>query len=176
MAATVDVGPHPDRPGHSLVTIAGLARVPGWQFDVTVERAPDGPKVVAIEKCAPEGQEVTPSSDRRVPTGEVIRLAKAQFTLPIVGLAAEALGITIAPRPKRHDAAHLRNVAALYRIALQQGAPPRAAIGTTYEVSGSTVERWLADCRDDEHPDPHTGKPYLDDYEVERVRAKGEDI
>lgn len=174
MGVVVGSDPHPTRPGCHLVTIAGLVRAPGWRFAVTVRRSPDGPRVLAIEKEAPEGQEITPKSERQVPVGEVIRLAKAQLTFPIVGLAAEELGIALAPRPKRGDPRHLRKVAALYRVALEQGAAPRAALREVYGVSGSTIERWLADCRDDEHPDPETGMPYLDEYLTERARALGE--
>lgn len=175
MPASVGVGPHPSRRRHSLVTMTGLGRAPGWTFVATVRHTDAGPQVVALSREAPEGQEITPNSERRIPVAEVLRLARSPFIDAMAGLVAEARGIKIGTRIRRDSAeypAHLRNVAAVYRTALYQQMPPHAALVATFEVSDSTIERWLKDCRD--QVDPSTDEPYLAGYEVERAQAKRE--
>jgi hypothetical protein len=175
MAASVDVAPHPTKRRHSVVTMQGLGRAQGWTFVATVRHSDDGPKVVRLAREAPEGQEVTPSSERRIPVAEVLRLAKSPFVGVMAGLVAEARGITIGSRVRRDSPtypAHLRDVAAVYRTALHQQMPPHAALVAAFEVSDSTIERWLKDCR--EQSDPENGESYLAGYEAERAGAKRE--
>ena len=169
---TVSLG-KPDEAGLVEVTITGMVKMPGWTFHVTVrppfvdnrgERHPPA-EVGEVGIAPPSGSSFEPNEFRRIPYGEMFRLARGAFTNPMLAVVAEAVGAEIGPRPYRGGIDHSRAVAAIYRAALGQDLNPRQAIAETYGVSTKTVDRWLAEAR--KTTDPDTGQPVLGDYSEE---------
>jgi hypothetical protein len=150
------------------VTVTGLRKMPGWTFNATVRPpAPGEPvEVVGVEAVGPESDSLRPENLRRIPWGEVLRLAEGTFRSPILALVAEHLGVEMGSRPYGGSIDHHRAVATLYRTALSQDIPPREAIAEMYGVTTKTVSRWVAEAR--ATTDPATGGPVLGTYQDER--------
>jgi len=167
---TVRVANHPTRDGLALVTLTGLRKMPEWTFRVTVQPPTPGrsPEVLAVEHEPPAGKRITAEVHRRIPIGEVIRLAEGAFRTPMLALVAEALGAEASPRPYRGSVEHLKAVAGIYRYGLSQGIPPRDAVAEVYAVHDKTVQRWLAEAR--RTTDPDTGRPVLGTHEAEQAK------
>jgi transposase-like protein len=167
-------GPHPGRDGLERITITGLRKMPHWTFTVTLRPPQDdrGPEVLAVESEARDekGERIplTAEAHRRIPIGEVIRLAEGQYENPMVALVVASLGVEPKPRPYGGDIQHLRDVAAIYRAALDQGVATAKAISRAYGgVSDKTVSRWLSEARRTD--DPENGRPVLGTHEDEKA-------
>jgi hypothetical protein len=168
----MQVGTHPSREEAALVTVTGLRRMPGWTFHVSVLLPPDAgrPRVLAVEASAPDGDAITAQNYRRIPIGEVIRLAVSGLRSPLMALVAESLGTAVGPRPYGGDVEHLKAVATLYRTALSQGLPVLDAVAEMLGVTTKTVSRYLSEAR--KTPDPETGEPILRTHAQERAAVR----
>lgn len=79
---------------------------------------------------------------RRLPFGTLRRLAVGAFFDPFVALlAAEVNALSAGGRPTSEQ------LADVYRMALDQGFPPRAAVARHFEVSEKSASRWLTEAR-----------------------------
>lgn len=129
--------------GKRGATVTGLRDLPGWSVEFPHESN-------AVVLYPPEGETVSATAWRKVPIGACLTIAQAARELDVPRTLA-ALMAASGVEPERSSRsgpeAHLRRVAAVYRLALENDLWAPELLADVFGAKIPTTHRWIANAQ-----------------------------
>lgn len=129
--------------GERGIVVSGLRGLPGWAVEF-----PHGSNAVVLRP--PEGETVTATTWRKIPIGACLAVAQSErdFDVPrALAMLIAADGVEPEQSSRSGPESHLRRVAAVYRIALENDLWPPELLADVFGAKIPTTHRWIANAQ-----------------------------